>query len=107
MKVVKIEKTNQLVFYCEGCGENHYTDSKWSFNGDYFNPTFSPSILVRGVQRVTDEEAERILNGERIKPKQFVCHSFVKNGEIQYLDDCTHSFAGKTIKLKDESGWYE
>ena len=30
-----------------------------------------------------------------------VCHSFVTNGRIQYLGDCTHKLAGQTVDLPD------
>jgi hypothetical protein len=31
--------------------------------------------------------------------KNFVCHSFVRNGKIEYLSDCTHNLAGKTVDI--------
>lgn len=30
-----------------------------------------------------------------------ICHSFVRDGQIQYLGDCTHEYAGKTVDLPD------
>lgn len=57
----------------------------WSFNGDYENPTFSPSM-----------RASAPYGPEK---KQHVCHSFVREGRIQYLGDCTHAMAGQTIEL--------
>ena len=30
-----------------------------------------------------------------------VCHSFIKDGNIQYLNDCTHKLAGQTIEIPD------
>jgi hypothetical protein len=30
-----------------------------------------------------------------------VCHSFVTDGRIQYLSDCTHAMAGQTKELAD------
>lgn len=29
-----------------------------------------------------------------------ICHSFVTDGNIQFLSDCTHSLAGQTVPLK-------
>ena len=51
----------------------------WNWNGDYENPTVSPSILLR-------------------RPG-FVNHCFIRDGKIQYLNDCTHSMAGKTVDM--------
>lgn len=100
---MKIRTTNdgRFLFYCKGCKNHHGVNSLWQFNGDYNKPTFSPSVLVTGVEMVTDDEADRILNGEKIEPKKFVCHSFVTDGNIQYLNDCTHQYAGQTIELED------
>ena len=29
------------------------------------------------------------------------CHSFVTDGRIQFLSDCTHALAGQTVDLPD------
>lgn len=29
------------------------------------------------------------------------CHSFVRDGKIEFLGDCTHEMAGTTIELPD------
>jgi len=57
----------------------------WTWNGDTEKPTLKPSILTRlptykGVM---------------------ICHSFVTDGLVQFLDDCTHQFAGQTLSLLD------
>jgi hypothetical protein len=33
--------------------------------------------------------------------KTFRCHSLVTDGNIQFLDDCTHELKGKTVPLED------
>lgn len=97
-----------LAFYCLGCKQYHgvHIDGVghpiWGFNGDYDKPTFTPSILVRGTVPITDEEADRIMQGEKISPIPFVCHSFVRDGKIQFLSDCTHELAGQTVELEEE-----
>ena len=96
--------------WCPGCDEHHAVPVTkptngngvaWSFNGDEENPTLSPSILVRGTKQITDEEAKRIMNGEKIEPIPYVCHSFVTDGKIQFLGDSTHELAGKTVYLPE------
>lgn len=80
-----------LYFECPGC-ENYHGPRVagtnvpiWSFNGNVDLPTLAPSLLTRR---------------EGGTPKvQHVCHSFVKDGQIQFLYDCTHKLAGKTIDL--------
>lgn len=65
----------------------------WEWNGDATNPTFSPSILT---QLPWGEDQHQIRN-----------HVFVKNGMIQYLGDCTHEYAGKTMELPRLCDWPE
>ena len=72
-------------FHCPGCGRAHTVTvygkrnsqgATWGWNGDMVAPTFSPSLNVVGY-----------------------CHSFVKDGFIQFLGDSTHELAGQTVAL--------
>ncbi len=79
-------------FFCPGCQCEHgvwttisnYNNAKWCFNGNMDKPTFSPSI--------------KVTIGHHPKPNE-VCHSFVRDGKIQFLDDCTHDLKGTTVYL--------
>ena len=93
-------------FYCPGCEEYHMVrvsgpQGAWGFNGDHDNPTFTPSVLVTGYERLTDEEYARVLRKEEVERRPLVCHSFVTDGRIQFLNDCTHRLAGQTLELPD------
>lgn len=59
----------------------------WAWNGDLTLPTLSPSILCRWT------------HGEAHEPR--CCHSFVRNGRIEFLSDCTHALAGQTVDLPE------
>lgn len=104
----------RLMFWCPGCDGAHAVTigqgpgPRWDFNGDYGKPTFTPSILVQGTQPITDDKHARIMRGEHVEPRPFVCHSFVRDGQIQFLSDCTHELAGQTVPLKpfDEASDY-
>ncbi|MDI1362523.1 DUF6527 family protein [Methylotenera sp.] len=82
-------------FYCVGCKFTHpvhtkvgsHNGSQWGWNGSMDKPTFTPSVLVQYPW------------GEERKP--MVCHSFVTDGMIEFLADCTHEFAGKTVELPE------
>lgn len=85
-------------FVCPGCDIYHQFHVRkatrpaednpvWTFDGDVERPTFSPSLLVRW-----DEGPEH---------ERRVCHSFVRDGRIQFLGDCTHDLAGQTVDLPD------
>src|SRR4051812_17150215 len=84
-----------LVFWCPGCKEHHpvcvaSADSArpvWAWNGDRDHPTFHPSLLIRG----------GFVDGQPTT----VCHSFITNGWIQFLGDCTHPLAGQTVRLPE------
>lgn len=78
------EKTHTLhAFFCPGCERVHGFDERWTFNGDYEKPTFSPSLLV---------------NQSHPESK---CHSFVTDGKIQFLSDCHHNLAGQMVEIPD------
>jgi len=84
---------------CPGCqsddaGSGHVFAVKlndgspgWTFNGDLEKPTFHPSMLARCT-----------LGPEK---REHRCHSFVTDGRIQYLGDCTHSLRGQTVELPE------
>lgn len=82
----------QLAFHCPGCGYGHSfrirsTQGKpvWEWNGSLDKPTFSPSLLVNGF-----DPASR-------------CHSFVRDGKIEFLGDCFHALKGQTVALEPMS----
>jgi hypothetical protein len=74
------------VYFCPGCGHDHFVRLRdWTFNGSLEKPTFRPSVLLKYEE-----------NG-----KEMVCHSFVQNGKIIYLDDCTHGLKGKIVEMDE------
>ncbi len=108
---------NGLMFWCPGCDMAHKIDHgagagpRWSWNGNVDKPTFSPSVLVHWDQWVppatNPEIREKINSGEIVQTEEHrVCHSFVTDGRIQFLGDCTHHLAGQTIDLPPfDWGW--
>lgn len=97
MRLKKLDNGN-ISFYCEGCNKEHEINHLWNFNGKFDYPTISPSVLVVGTIPTTDEEMDRIMNGENVEPRDLICHSLIKDGKINFLDDCTHELAGQTIE---------
>lgn len=93
---------NIVAFRCPGCKTAHqvWTD-RWQWNGSGDAPTFSPSVLVTGTEPITDEEHAAIMGGEKVTPRPLRCHSFVTDGKIRFLNDCTHELAGQTVDLPD------
>ena len=74
--------TNGYLAYCNGCKMYHVFDKRWTFNGNYQSPTFSPSLVVE------DEDSK--------------CHSFLTDGVWHYLDDCTHELRCQLSPLRSE-----
>ena len=106
---VLAQSGTKLFFECPGCGMPHGVniDTKlspaWSWNNSVDAPTFSPSILVRFDRwdpPATEDNVDRINSGEVVQVKiDHVCHSFIHDGKIQFLNDCTHEYAGKTVDI--------
>jgi hypothetical protein len=78
------------IIECPACESSHlfYTNlsnpnQNWGFNNNLDKPTFTPSMLIYPSQI------------------QKRCHSFVRDGKIQYLNDCDHDLKGKTVDLPD------
>lgn len=91
-------------FKCQGCGQRHTVQTKtgslgtpWGFNGNVDRPTFTPSVLVRW--------------GKHADPKwqapdgqdhwSGICHFYVRNGFQEFLTDCTHALAGRTVVMPE------
>lgn len=93
-----VEKSTIVLFECPGCEEGHQIDTaKWEFNNDYENPTFSPSYLTWVDPNPKADPKFR--NGKYYNG--FRCHSFIRNGYIEFLSDCTHKLAGQTVRLPE------
>ena len=100
MKIIeRYENSGDFYIFCPGCyeqGKHWWPDDEsrrnnnaihrisltiHSFNGNFDAPTLTPSLL------------------EHRGPT--VCHSFVTDGRIQYLHDCTHLLIGQTVELME------
>lgn len=105
--VLRTTSGHGLIFWCPGCNEPHaieYGADRWTWDGNMEAPTLSPSILVRsghyagpngGCWCQWDEEHPN----DPTKFKCGVCHSDVRAGRIEFLNDCTHALAGQTVPL--------
>ena len=103
----------RIAFWCPGCKEAHQIaigdgpGPRWGYNGNPDKPTFTPSVLVTGVNFTEKGEADYEAWCAAGYPKRtepfenapMVCHSFVTDGRIQYLGDCTHELANQTVDL--------
>lgn len=95
---------NYLLFDCPGCQEVHAipvncvqgeNGSSWQWNGSLDRPTTTPSILIRYPANPEAAEEFKEWRSER------VCHSFIRDGQIQFLNDCTHGLNAQTVDLPE------
>lgn len=87
----------RVMFWCPGCDGAHQVSvgegsgPRWGYNGNPDAPTFTPSI------NVTYNGPDAGIDGAPAA----ICHSFVTDGRIQFLDDSTHALAGQTVDIPD------
>lgn len=94
---MEVQDSTMVVFDCPGCEMSHQIDTaRWEFNGDYEKPTFSPSYLT---WVDVNPKAMAEYDPKRKYRDGFRCHSFIKEGRIEFLSDCTHKLAGQTVDL--------
>ena len=95
MPKVYRDNTGLYLFYCPGCDCDHgvwvdfpnpTTGGRWTFNGNVEWPTFNPSLLI---------------SWNLEKDYKRICHSVIKDGVIEYLNDCTHALAGKRVEMEE------
>jgi hypothetical protein len=94
-------------FWCPGCDDLHMvSDPPWQVTGKDETLTISPSVLVYERQKLINEdlEGDALLATENVTTAPR-CHSFVRNGHIEFLSDCTHKMAGQTVPLGELPDW--
>lgn len=88
--VTRLTKDGRVMWFCPGCEAVHSIDPKrWVWNGSRDKPVFHPSVLVTWAGVIAGQTVTR------------VCHSFVTDGKMDFLSDCTHSLAGKTVDIPE------
>ena len=106
--------------WCPGCKGRHfiYTNhinresenkSNWTFDGNNEVPTFNPSIHITHKEPTcSEEELDGILHqrekGIKIDYPHSVtteCHYYLRNGILEYQNDCPHKYRGQSIPLPD------
>ncbi len=101
-----------VTFWCPGCKGAHVIQVEgphaWGFNGDGDKPTFAPSVLVTSGHYAEGWKGPGCWCTfttlfPQYPPNPYkcgICHSFVTDGNIQFLADSTHELAGKTVALE-------
>lgn len=92
-----INDTIHYWLWCPACDDVHMVNNGWGFNGDEEKPTFTPSILVHSITTLDNDDN---------KIQTPTCHSFVTDGMWNYLGDCTHEMAGKSVPLVELPSYF-
>jgi hypothetical protein len=114
----EVEGGGLLIFFCPGCQMAHHvrippTADAWTWNGNMEKPTFEPSIktgwwkLPDPIPKGEDGRALVDDNGRIKGAVEITCHSFVRDGQIQFLDDCGHELKGQTVPMPHFPDWYK
>jgi hypothetical protein len=67
---------------------NPLTGAKWQWNRDFVKPTVMPSLHIKGSPSPGGGY-----------PGNPCCHLYIKDGQLQFLPDCEHHLAGKTVDM--------
>ena len=78
-----------ILIFCPACKSGHHIRVKngkrelsvWDWNESLESPTFIPSLLC-------------------YLDKGKICHSYITDGKIRFLKDCSHNMAGQTVPLE-------
>ena len=91
------------IIKCPGCKMSHVLDHRWKFNGDLEKPTFTPSLLVRIGKYANPEWFNSLSEEDKELHEQisFNCHSYITDGRIQFLSDCTHNLVNQIVDLPE------
>ena len=80
------------VFRCEAHGGPPEMSVVWDGDPRSDPFTMSPSYLVHSHARRDGTNTPR-------------CHSFIREGQWEFLGDCTHDLAGQTVPLEPLPDW--
>lgn len=103
-RVEKHESATHVVYFCPGCEEIHSVVDRSEPHDD--GPSWDVSISEGGALTISPSVKVTWQYGAKDRAPK-VCHSFVKNGQIQFLNDSFHKLSGKTVPMVDHdwSNW--
>ena len=81
----------------------------WSWNGDVERPTLRPSVLTQAGHYAPQHQPDDTCwctyyaDNPHESPvfSCYRCHTWINDGQAQFLSDSTHAHAGKTLDLLD------
>jgi hypothetical protein len=94
IKLRKTDSPGHYIFYCRACKCHHAVWTQeyqpghpfWTFNNDMEKPSFKPSLLVQTPDKDGNVQ---------------ICHFFIEDGKMRYMNDCTHDLHNQTVEMED------
>ena len=100
---------DSMWLWCPGCADSHriviFGANGWTWNKSTTQPTVTPSIKVIGVQWAKDATFYKPRHAGVPEGGEVVCHSFLTDGQWQFLADSTHVLAGQTVPMVPLPDW--
>lgn len=100
-----------IYYWCQGCKTTHgvMIDGlhAWRYNNDPEHPTFTPSILSTSGHYIVEHKGGRCWcdynkeHPDNPATSCYRCHTFITDGKVQFLADCSHELAGQILDLPD------
>jgi len=99
------ERSGSYMFRCPA-GHFHYINTKipngqkakWTFNGNFEFPTFTPSVNEKTGYFVDPETKG---DEDWLRDNSYHCHFIITDGKIHFCADCSHGLAGQTVELPE------
>lgn len=81
----------------------------WSWNGDTEKPTLKPSIRTKSSRFTKEGEKQyedwaargypKLSENHTFDSEDVICHTWINDGFVIFLDDCSHELKGQTLEL--------
>jgi hypothetical protein len=85
-------------FFCPGCAEYHsVSTTRPNANGTVFR--ISGTLQLPTVTPMINRSIEKFNSSKHANNPAHVCNSFIVEGKIRFLENCTHALAGRQVDL--------
>lgn len=102
----------RIKWYCHGCKCDHGVPlpphrQAWGWNQSLEAPTLTPSVLITSGHYAPGHKGNcwckfKLEDGKPAPFECVRCHCFVRDGKIEFLTDCSHALAGKTVEMESD-----
>lgn len=87
---LRIDERGGHLFWCPGCEKPHRFTADQDAGAQWTVARWNPLTIAPSVQVTQHSQKGRVENR---------CHLFIRDGNLQFLNDCTHHLAGKSVPM--------